>query len=109
MLASKATHKRGGPVRSWLTATLKEQVSGNRIDLLVCDYKGPNGTGVMNRLHWMEAGMCTRFVYLGGDDQVVTGRSMDWKTDIATDLWAFPQAMQRSSSPGSSQTGSAIQ
>ncbi|WP_127754840.1 linear amide C-N hydrolase [Devosia sp. 1566] len=44
--------------------------------------------------------MCTRFVYLGGDDQVVTGRSMDWKTDIATDLWAFPQAMQRSGQAG---------
>jgi len=48
----------------------------------------------------MEAGMCTRFVYLGGDDQVVTGRSMDWKTDIATDLWAFPRAMQRSGQVG---------
>jgi choloylglycine hydrolase len=48
----------------------------------------------------MEAEMCTRFVYLGGDDQVVTGRSMDWKTDIATDLWAFPQAMQRSGQVG---------
>jgi len=38
---------------------------------------------------------CTRFVYLGGDDQVVTGRSMDWESDIGTNLWAFPRGMKR--------------
>ena len=43
---------------------------------------------------------CTRFVYLGAADQVVTGRSMDWKTDIGTNLWAFPRGMKRSGEVG---------
>ena len=43
---------------------------------------------------------CTRFVYLGGDNQVVTGRSMDWKSDIGTNLWIFPRGMTRSGEAG---------
>jgi penicillin V acylase-like amidase (Ntn superfamily) len=46
------------------------------------------------------ADACTRFVYLGADDQVLTGRSMDWSTDIGTNLWVFPQGMQRSGEAG---------
>jgi len=43
---------------------------------------------------------CTRFVYLGGDGQVVTGRSMDWRTDVGTNLWVFPRGMERSGEAG---------
>lgn len=43
---------------------------------------------------------CTRLVYLGDNNEVVTGRSMDWKTDINTDLWVFPRGMQRSGNAG---------
>lgn len=43
---------------------------------------------------------CTRFVYLGGNDQVMTARSMDWKLDIGTNLWVFPRGMQRSGEAG---------
>lgn len=43
---------------------------------------------------------CTRFVYLGGDDQVITGRSMDWSTDVGTNLWVFPRGMKRSGEAG---------
>ncbi|PWJ83761.1 penicillin amidase [Pseudaminobacter salicylatoxidans] len=43
---------------------------------------------------------CTRFVYHGVDDQVITGRSMDWKTDVGTNLWVFPRGMQRSGEAG---------
>lgn len=35
---------------------------------------------------------CTRFVYLGENDQVMTARSMDWKTDVGTNIWVFPAA-----------------
>jgi len=44
--------------------------------------------------------MCTRFVYLGANDQVITGRSMDWKTDVGTNLWVFPRGMKRSGEVG---------
>lgn len=43
---------------------------------------------------------CTRFIYLGGDDQIITARSMDWKTDVGTNLWVFPQGMERSGEVG---------
>ena len=43
---------------------------------------------------------CTRFVYLGANDQVITGRSMDWKTDVGTNLWVFPRGMKRTGAVG---------
>lgn len=43
---------------------------------------------------------CTRIVYLGANDQVITGRSMDWKTDVGTNLWVFPRGMKRSGEVG---------
>lgn len=43
---------------------------------------------------------CTRLVYHGVDDLVVTARSMDWKSDVATNLWVFPRGMQRSGEAG---------
>ena len=43
---------------------------------------------------------CTRLVYLGDNDRVITARSMDWKTDVATNLWIFPQGMQRTGEVG---------
>ena len=38
---------------------------------------------------------CTRALYLGKDQQVVTGRSMDWNEDMKTNLWAFPRGIKR--------------
>lgn len=35
--------------------------------------------------------MCTRVVYSGSNGMVATGRSMDWKTDMHSNLWVFPQ------------------
>ncbi|UOM32574.1 linear amide C-N hydrolase [Acuticoccus sp. I52.16.1] len=43
---------------------------------------------------------CTRFVYLGAGDTVITARSMDWKTDVGTNLWVFPRGMARNGSAG---------
>jgi penicillin V acylase-like amidase (Ntn superfamily) len=46
------------------------------------------------------ADACTRAVYLGANDQIITARSMDWKEDIGTNLWIFPRGMKRSGEAG---------
>ena len=38
---------------------------------------------------------CTRAVYFGQENQIVTGRSMDWVEDMQTNLWVFPRGMER--------------
>lgn len=43
---------------------------------------------------------CSRPVYLGADDQVVTARSMAWDAEMPTNLRAFPRDMQRSGEVG---------
>ncbi len=43
---------------------------------------------------------CTRLVHHGGDGQIVTARSMDWKQDIGTNLWVFPRGMERNGAAG---------
>lgn len=44
--------------------------------------------------------MCTRVVYSGTNGMVATGRSMDWKTDMHSNLWAFPKGMKRNGETG---------
>ena len=44
--------------------------------------------------------MCTRVVYFGNGQRIVTGRSMDWKSEIGTNLWAFPKGVKRSGEAG---------
>ena len=46
------------------------------------------------------ADACTRAVYFGANGQVVTARSMDWRSDVATNLWIFPRGMDRSGEAG---------
>jgi penicillin V acylase-like amidase (Ntn superfamily) len=48
-----------------------------------------------------DAAACTRAVYIGQNDHVITARSMDWKVDVGTNLWVFPRGMQRSGEAGS--------
>lgn len=43
---------------------------------------------------------CTRFVYQGAGNQIITGRSMDWKSDIGSNIWVFPRGMKRSGEAG---------
>ncbi|WP_430910270.1 linear amide C-N hydrolase [Methylobacterium sp. sgz302541] len=43
---------------------------------------------------------CTRAVYLGAEGRVITARSMDWRTDVGTNLWIFPRGMSRSGEAG---------
>ena len=38
---------------------------------------------------------CTRMVYTGDNNIVLTGRSMDWKTPMGSNIWAFPRGMER--------------
>lgn len=46
------------------------------------------------------ADACTRLVYLGPDNTVLTGRSMDFSIDIPANLWIFPRGMERSGQVG---------
>ncbi len=43
---------------------------------------------------------CTRVVYQGPGNTVITGRTMDWKEDPASNLWIFPRGMMRSGEIG---------
>lgn len=47
-----------------------------------------------------QASACTRLVYLGPNATVITARSMDWKSDIATNLWIFPKGLERNGEAG---------
>ncbi|KTD31337.1 linear amide C-N hydrolase [Legionella israelensis] len=42
--------------------------------------------------------MCTRTLFVGDDHLVITGRNMDWKEDMLTNLYIFPAYAQRSGS-----------
>lgn len=46
------------------------------------------------------ADACTRAVYLGAEQQIITARSMDWKDDIETNLWILPKGAQRTGVTG---------
>lgn len=43
-----------------------------------------------------KANACTRVVYTGDNGMVVTGRTMDWKTEMHSNIWVFPRGMERS-------------
>ena len=42
-----------------------------------------------------QSNACTRAVYLGPDDMIVTGRTMDWKEDPQSNLYLFPRGMEK--------------
>jgi len=46
------------------------------------------------------ANACTRALYVGEDQLVLTGRSMDWSEDMFSNLWVFPKGMQRNGAAG---------
>lgn len=43
---------------------------------------------------------CTRAVYLGPEQTIITVRSMDWASDIGSNIWFFPRGMQRNGACG---------
>ena len=42
---------------------------------------------------------CTRVVYLG-EDTIMTARSMDWKSDVDSNIWIFPRNVERTGMAG---------
>ena len=38
---------------------------------------------------------CTRVVYTGLEDLIITGRTMDWKEDLKTNIYVFPRGIER--------------
>lgn len=47
-----------------------------------------------------DAEACTRVVYKGPDNLVITARSMDWKDQIDANLWIFPRNIKRNGNVG---------
>ncbi len=46
------------------------------------------------------ANACTRALYKGADNTVITGRTMDWAEDMHSDLWVLPRGMARTGDAG---------
>lgn len=46
------------------------------------------------------ANACTRVVYKGPEQSILTGRTMDFSIDIPANLWIFPRGMERSGEVG---------
>lgn len=46
------------------------------------------------------ANACTRALYIGADNLVLTGRSMDWMEDMKTNLWVFPRGIAHTGEAG---------
>lgn len=44
--------------------------------------------------------MCTRAIYKGPKDTIITARSMDFRTEIPPNIWVLPAGMKRTSSVG---------
>lgn len=57
-------------------------------------------TLVATMLAGTAAQACTRLVYHGVNDQIITARSMDWSVDVETNLWVFPRGMERTGQAG---------
>lgn len=48
----------------------------------------------------VEAQACTRVIYHGPNETYLTGRSMDFKDPIVSNLWVFPRGMKRHGAAG---------
>ncbi|MBE9488222.1 MAG: linear amide C-N hydrolase [Bacteroidetes bacterium] len=51
--------------------------------------------GILFSINPIQTNACTRAVYLGPDSMVITGRTMDWKEDIQSNLYIFPRGIER--------------
>lgn len=57
-------------------------------------------TAITASIQLIPADACTRVVYQGLQNTVLTARSMDWKEDSRSNLWIFPRGMQRNGEVG---------
>lgn len=80
----------------WLTKELPVKKSTLQIRPVV----GALLVGFAGLAALSSAWACTRLVYFGANGQVVTARSMDWKSDIVSNLWVLPRGMERSGKAG---------
>jgi len=46
------------------------------------------------------ASACTRTLYVGEGNLVLTGRNMDWREDMSSNLWVLPAGMKRNGAAG---------
>lgn len=49
----------------------------------------------MLAINFQSSEACTRAVYIGSDNLIVTGRTMDWKEDIMSNIYVFPRGIRR--------------
>jgi len=56
--------------------------------------------GICSLLLQMPIQPCTRVLFSGSDNSVITGRSLDWEEDMHSDLWIFPRGMRRNGAAG---------
>ncbi len=49
---------------------------------------------------WNPSEACTRVVYKGPENTVITARSMDWRDEIPANLWILPQGIERTGEVG---------
>ncbi|MDE5979875.1 MAG: linear amide C-N hydrolase [Muribaculaceae bacterium] len=54
------------------------------------------GFGILVMAAGMRAEACTRVTYVG-DSAVVTGRTLDWRTPIPTNLYVYPRGVEKKS------------
>ncbi len=47
-----------------------------------------------------EVDACTRVVYKGPNNTILTARSMDWKEEIMPNIWVFPRGIERQGEVG---------
>jgi choloylglycine hydrolase len=57
-------------------------------------------TAILAVMTTTNAHACTRTLYVGDQNTVITGRSMDWAEDMQTNLWVFPRGMERNGEAG---------
>ncbi len=57
-------------------------------------------TGAWLLMHISTAESCTRVVYKGPNNTVITGRSMDFSMEIPANFWLFPKGITRNGATG---------
>ena len=51
-------------------------------------------------LNFPPASACSRVLYAGSENVVITGRTMDWSQDMFSNLWSYPRGMKRDGAAG---------
>lgn len=48
---------------------------------------------------WLNSDACSRVVYQGDKDIILVGRTLDWRTPIPTNIYVYPQGVEKTSMP----------